>query len=381
MTTTQFVIEPGAHTNASAYGFAYYAPPGDSALTASTEAPENYFNLAVTRQHATGTLALQRDFLIFGSTDSFVGASTENIGATLGLTQKDCGANGTCVEIAGLYIPTYAYTGSVTTGVGIDVTAPSAAASNYAAILRGNVNVATGNLQVAGLTTPGIVSNSSAGILATSALSTNLSFASNTLKAAGTLVNMQVFTSSGTYTPTAGANHVIVMMEASGGGGGGSGNAGVTTGGTGGTTSYGAVVSCTGGLGGGFDNASGGGGGACTGGALNQTGGTGGAAIASTAVVGATGGVGMFGGAGYGGQITGPGAAGAANTGAGGGGAGASSLGIGAGGGAGGQAWYYGAATTQTITIGAAGTAGAAGTGGATGGAGGIGVIIVLEFT
>jgi hypothetical protein len=107
----------------------------------------------------------------------------------------------------------------------------------------------------------------------------------------GTLIGVQVFTSSGTYTPTTGTASVIVEVQAPGGGGGGvsatgagqvaqaqsgsggsyakvrvtSGFSGVTvtigaagTGGaagtnagtSGGTTSFGTIVSCPGGVGG-----------------------------------------------------------------------------------------------------------------------------------
>lgn len=107
----------------------------------------------------------------------------------------------------------------------------------------------------------------------------------------GRLLNVQVFSASGTYTPTAGATKAIVKVMSAGGGSGGNpatstaqtsmsgpGNAGAygeiwiasglasqtvtigavgaagavtpTAGGTGGTTSFGALISCTGGAGG-----------------------------------------------------------------------------------------------------------------------------------
>lgn len=107
---------------------------------------------------------------------------------------------------------------------------------------------------------------------------------------AGRLLNVQVFTSSGTYTPTSGTTKAILMVQAPGGGGGGvaatsagqvaqgsggsggsyaeaywtsvssqtvtigttgaGGAAGNNNGGTGGTTSVGSIVSCPGGVGG-----------------------------------------------------------------------------------------------------------------------------------
>ncbi|AQG98598.1 hypothetical protein A9R05_06935 [Burkholderia sp. KK1] len=112
-----------------------------------------------------------------------------------------------------------------------------------------------------------------------------------TAAAAGRLVNVQVFTSSGTYTPTSGATRAIVKVQAPGGGsggvpatsagqgalsgGGGSGSyaeafissglstqtitigavgaagaSGANAGGAGGTTSFGSLISCPGGVGG-----------------------------------------------------------------------------------------------------------------------------------
>lgn len=62
-----------------------------------------------------------------------------------------------------------------------------------------------------------------------------------TLSAGGALNNIQYFTATATYTPTAGTNFVIVEVVG-GGAGGGSGNAG-------GTSSFGALVSATGGSG------------------------------------------------------------------------------------------------------------------------------------
>ena len=66
----------------------------------------------------------------------------------------------------------------------------------------------------------------------------------STLAVTGTLLNIQYFTSTATYTPTSGTNFVIVEVV---GGGGGSSKSSTDTGGTGGTSSFGALVSATGG--------------------------------------------------------------------------------------------------------------------------------------
>lgn len=77
---------------------------------------------------------------------------------------------------------------------------------------------------------------------------TNLGLGSMaTETASGFIKNVQVFSSSGTYTKTTGVNDVFVMVYGGSGGGGGS-NAG--NGGAGGTSSFGAYCSASGGSGG-----------------------------------------------------------------------------------------------------------------------------------
>lgn len=138
------------------------------------------------------------------------------------------------------------------------------------------------------------VPTASAGTSNTQSAST--AFVANAITAAtGRLINVQVFTSSGTYTPTAGTNSVIVHAVGGGGGGGGcaanpasqssggqgggagafgagrytsgfsgvtvtvgvagtagtaGGTSGVNDGGNGGTTSFGSLLSVSGGAGG-----------------------------------------------------------------------------------------------------------------------------------
>lgn len=211
--------------------------------------------------------------------------------------------------------------------------------------------------------------NPSSGAVEEISVGAGLALAGNTLSAPGALLNVQVFTSSGTYTRTAGANRAVVI--AVGGGGGGGGNAG--TAGTGGTTSFGSHVTAVGGLGGA--------GGTISSGGAGGTGGTG----AAIAIRGASGGwsfvsgsnccgtayAGGFGG-GQGGGLNG--AAGVR----GGGGGGRIGASAGGGGGQGETAVDYissGLGATETVTIGAGGA------GGTGGGAGGAGYIIVYEYS
>jgi hypothetical protein len=188
----------------------------------------------------------------------------------------------------------------------------------------------------------------------------------------GTLKNVQVFTSSGTYTRGSGVTRAVVI--AVGGGGGGSG---LTNGGAGGTTSFGSHVSAAGGSAG--TTANGGAGG---------TGGTG-ATIAIAGQAGATqstgtsNSVGGVGGGQGGGRAGNSGAGSAGVRGGGGGGYGRNSCCIQGAGGGGGQGetcikYTTTVGATETVTIGAGGTAGA---GGINGGAGGAGYIIVYEYS
>lgn len=196
----------------------------------------------------------------------------------------------------------------------------------------------------------------------------------------GTLKNVQVFTSSGTYTRTAGVTTAVVI--AVGGGGGGKGaNGGIAggNGGNGGTTSFGAHVTAAGGTG--STSSQGGAGG---------TGGT----SATIAIPGQGGGAGLnaasayFGGIGGGqggGRSSALSVAGTAGS-RGGGGSGGSGAACCSqfGGGGGGQGetgikYTTTVGATETVTIGAGGTAGTGPS--EPGGAGGAGYIIVYEYS
>lgn len=220
-------------------------------------------------------------------------------------------------------------------------------------------------------------------------LSTNgsgtLSWAS--AAATGTLKNVQVFTSSGTYTRTAGVTTAVVI--AVGGGGGGKGASGKTAGGNGGnggTTSFGSHVTALGGTG--CVGTTGGAGGTGGTGATIAIKGQGGGAGFSFTVGGTVDSVGGIGGGQGGGAGVRSSTAGNAGVRGGGGSGGADVFqqacndGAFAGGG-GGQGetcidYITTVGATETVTIGAGGTSG---TGTRAGGAGGAGYIIVYEYS
>ena len=142
----QVVVDPYWSSNATFPVF-QVNPVGGSTLTASTNAPITQFTSPV-RQHSTGTLALQTDYEFLGALDSFAAASTQTLGATLEATQKDCSTNGTCTSETAIYVPTYAYTGTVTNGYGAYIVAPTGATNNYAAYFGGTVGIGTSSAYV-----------------------------------------------------------------------------------------------------------------------------------------------------------------------------------------------------------------------------------------
>ena len=192
-----------------------------------------------------------------------------------------------------------------------------------------------------------------------------------TISSTGALKNVQVFTSSGTYTRTAGVTTAVVIAVGGGGGGAAVNNTGGAsgTGSTGGTTSFGSHVSAAGGSGGTTTagNVRGGAGG---------TGGTG----ATIAIKGSPGAWNSGGGQG-GGVFA---AAGTRGGGGGGGflaqgGCGFNGPGAGGGGGEMGIKYTTTVGATETVTIGGGG-AGATDNG-SNGGAGGAGYVIVYEYS
>jgi hypothetical protein len=122
-----------------------YTGAADTTLTASTEAPSTYFNLGQIRQHATGTMSLQRDFRITPSTHSFVGAST--LSNMHGFTVDGApiaGTNATVTNASAIYSPGNAVGSGVTNSYGLNINANTGATNNYSAIFNGgNVGIGT----------------------------------------------------------------------------------------------------------------------------------------------------------------------------------------------------------------------------------------------
>lgn len=135
-TGTPTAFTPTASTTAATTRF-LFTGAADTTLTASTEAPNVYFNMGQTRQHSTGTLSTQRDFRISPSTHSFVGASTLTNAASLVIDgPSNGGTNATITNSSALYVPTSALT-NVTNSYGLNVAATTGATNNYAAIFNG----------------------------------------------------------------------------------------------------------------------------------------------------------------------------------------------------------------------------------------------------
>lgn len=115
-----------------------YTGATDTNLTASTEAPSIYFNLGQTRQHATGALALQRDFRVNPTTHSFVGASTLTNAAGFSVDGAPiAGTNATITNSSTIYSAGNAVGAGVTNSYGLNIAANTGATNNYAATFSG----------------------------------------------------------------------------------------------------------------------------------------------------------------------------------------------------------------------------------------------------
>lgn len=303
----------------------------------------------------TATLQSQTANTIFAAPNGTAGAPTFRALVAADIPTLNQNTTGTAANVTGTVAVANGGTGA-TTG-------PNAR-SNLGAAASGAVGssgLTMNTSHLLGRTT------ASSGAIEEISVGTGLSLSGGTLAATGgtvtgTLLNVRVFTSSGTYTRTSGATRAVVIAV----GGGGGGRGGGTNGGSGGTTSFGSHVSAAGGGGATFP--------ACA--PLAGLGGSGGTG-ALIAIRGAPGGypfytgVGNAPGGGEGGGV-GFGVAGVRGGGGGGGG-------TGAGGGQGEKAVDYitsGLGATETVTIGAGGSAGSSG-----GTAGGAGYIIVYEYS
>lgn len=148
--TMAHVFSAGTSGTASTIRFAFTGA-ADTALTVSTEAPSTYFNMGQTRQHAQGSITLQRDFRITGSTHSFAtGAATATDVAALSIDgYGQAGTNATITNAHGLLIPVQAVAGTVTNAYGINVVAPTGAGTlNQAALFTGDVGHTSGNILI-----------------------------------------------------------------------------------------------------------------------------------------------------------------------------------------------------------------------------------------
>ena len=139
-------LTPAARTSGST---AYFTLTGaaDTALTASTEAPDVQWNLARTKTHGNGTIALQRDVLLNAGTHAFTdwaGGLITDL-ATLGITGAPLlGTNATSTNSHTLLLSASALNASTTNSYGLTVNANTGATNNYAAqFLGGYVGIGT----------------------------------------------------------------------------------------------------------------------------------------------------------------------------------------------------------------------------------------------
>lgn len=130
---------PSASNTSKHYSF---SGATDSALTASTDiSVGSFLGGSNTRTHATGSLTLQRDWVMTGATHAFAAASTATDIATFGYALPGCGTNGTCTNVSGLYHASTALTatGTITNSYGVNVASDTGATNNYSAKLDGRL--------------------------------------------------------------------------------------------------------------------------------------------------------------------------------------------------------------------------------------------------
>lgn len=110
----------------------------DTGLNATANVPAVNFFLGQTRQHNTGAITLQEDFVISPSTHSFVGASTITDAAAFAVVgPPNAGTNATITNASTIYVPTAAVSSGVTNSYALNVKAATGATNNYAAIFNG----------------------------------------------------------------------------------------------------------------------------------------------------------------------------------------------------------------------------------------------------
>lgn len=122
-----------------------YTGPSDTGLTTLTEAPSIHFNMAQTRQHTAGAIALQRDYRISPSTHSGTANMTITEGAGLYIDGAPiAGTNLNLTRTSGLYIAANSVGATASSSYGAYVNAQTGGVSNYAATLMGgNVGIGT----------------------------------------------------------------------------------------------------------------------------------------------------------------------------------------------------------------------------------------------
>lgn len=213
---------PAVSTTASLVRFGYTGA-ADTTLTTTVEAPNVYFNAGQTRQHATGAIALQRDFRITGSTHGFVGASTATDVAALSIDgYGQAGTNATITNAHGILIPTQAIAGTVVNAYGINVVAPTGATTlNQAALFTGDVGLTSGNLLINTAGKGISIKSGSNARIGTGTLSGGTATISNSSVTANTRVFLQDTTSGGltnvgvlTAVTTAGTGFVVTSTIA-----------------------------------------------------------------------------------------------------------------------------------------------------------------------
>lgn len=128
----------GTAASSGSATMAAWTAPANTNQTLSTEAIDINFNLNRSVQFATGTLALQRAFVIQAPTYAFVGASTLTLAATAAITGAPVrNTNATITTGVGLLIQTNAVAATAyTNAYGLYVQSPTGATNNLAAVFE-----------------------------------------------------------------------------------------------------------------------------------------------------------------------------------------------------------------------------------------------------